>query len=402
MVYVFGNYELDTYHRELRTTGTPVKLERQVFRVLVYLVQHRDRVVTKEELFERLWPERFVSDWALARCIALARKTLGDSGRRQQIIKTLHGEGYRFSAIVEERDDQTTRGATPVPRRLPDAPIPVKVFKACSRIGWHGAFEARTRHRAASPFVGRVRELMVLHEVLEQVDRGRGQVVGIIGEAGIGKSRLLSELCPSLRSKRMAYLEGRCRSYGSTIPYLPWLDLIRQQCGISEGDLPEMIVTKVQRELAAVGLDPEAGVPYLLQLLGHRAGAERLAGHSPEVIKTRTMALCRQMLLNRYQRHPLVLVMEDLHWIDPLSEELCVALVERLVAVPLLFLVTYRPGYQPPWIAQSYVTQLALHPLSLEDSLTVVRTVHTTAQGTDPVVQDILAKAEGNPLFLGV
>ena len=149
-----------------------------------------------------------------------------------------------------------------------------------------------------------------------------------------------------------------------------------------------------------MGLDPEAGVPYLLQLLGHRAGAERLAGHSPEVIKTRTMALCRQMLLNRYQRHPLVLVMEDLHWIDPLSEELCVALVERLVAVPLLFLVTYRPGYQPPWIAQSYVTQLALHPLSLEDSLTVVRTVHTTAQGTDPVVQDILAKAEGNPLFL--
>jgi class 3 adenylate cyclase len=109
MIYVFGNYELDTRRSALRCSGKSIKLERQVFRVLAYLVQHRHRVVPRQELLEQLWPQRFVSDWTLARCIALARQALGDSGRQQRVIETRHGEGYRFIAAV------TRRGVEAVP-----------------------------------------------------------------------------------------------------------------------------------------------------------------------------------------------------------------------------------------------------------------------------------------------
>ena len=103
MTYVFGDFTLDIRLYELRRAGKPVKLEPQVFNVLVYLVQHRDRVVTKQELFEHLWPDQFVGDAALERCIRSARQAVGDSGRTQRLIKTLYGRGYRFLAAVEER-----------------------------------------------------------------------------------------------------------------------------------------------------------------------------------------------------------------------------------------------------------------------------------------------------------
>ena len=119
MRYVFGAYTLDMQHDELRAADEVVRLDRQVFAVLAYLVQHHDRVVLRQELFEQLWPQRFVSDAALERCIAVARKAVGDSGRTQSIIQTVHRRGYRFMAPVEERHD-TSRGTAP-PVLLPPA-----------------------------------------------------------------------------------------------------------------------------------------------------------------------------------------------------------------------------------------------------------------------------------------
>jgi class 3 adenylate cyclase len=589
MLYVFGNYDLDIQHSELRCAGRSIKLERQVFRVLAYLVQHRHRVVPRQELLEQLWPQRFVSDWALARCIALARQALGDSGRQQRVIETRHGEGYRFIAAVTARGAEATppdRAANalappslplpePIPPRLtgnsalaaerkqvtalcctianalalarqlgpesmhqlvheffalalhevqryeghitqyfgygflalfgalvahedharravlvglglhrglragrvPVRPLPagdlavqIGVHTGVAVIGRRGdavpmpyaavgstthlatqlaqhaepgailmsdvtarqvhsevrlkpfgtvylttgatpAFEVlgvesqgasvrRFGQRALSQFVGRKREHAVLHQVLRQVASGRGHVVGILGEAGAGKSRLLYEFLQRLPDTRMAYLEGRCRSYGSAVPYLPWRSIIRQHCDITDADNSETIHEKVRDGLATVALDPDEGAPYLLQFLGVQAGTEPLAGRSPEAIKARTVALVRQMLRHKSQRQPLILILEDMHWSDRLSAELLASLVEGLAGTALCLLLTYRPGYQAPWMAQSSVTQLALPPLSSRDSLAVVRSVRQTARAADPLVQAILARAQGNPLFL--
>src|SRR5690349_8364884 len=115
-----------------------------------------------------------------------------------------------------------------------------------------------------------------------------------MGEAGAGKSRLLYEFLSSLHDTRVAYLAGRCHSDGSAIPYLPWLDILRQHGGITETDRPETAREKVRDGLDAVGLDPDEGTAYLLQLLGIQAGATPLAGRSPEAIKDRTIGLVRQ------------------------------------------------------------------------------------------------------------
>jgi predicted ATPase len=195
-------------------------------------------------------------------------------------------------------------------------------------------------------------------------------------------------------------LEGRCLSYGSAVPYLPLLDLLRSHCDITEVDSPEGITEKVRIGLQDVALEQEEYAPYLLHLLGVPAGTEPLALLTPEAVKARTFATLRQMHLNSSQRQPLILIVEDLHWIDETSEEYLAALVESLAGAPLLVLGTYRVGYHLPWLDKSYTTQLTLRRLSPQDSLTVV---HATGQGTvlpEALVHELLDKAEGNPFFL--
>ena len=110
MRYVFGDYELDTQLFELRQAGKPLKIEPQVFNVLAYLMQRRDRTVTRQELLEQLWPEQFISDAVLSYCIMAARKAIGDSGRTQRLIKTVHGRGFRFVAPLQAYDHEPSAG----------------------------------------------------------------------------------------------------------------------------------------------------------------------------------------------------------------------------------------------------------------------------------------------------
>src|SRR5439155_7000548 len=135
--------------------------------------------------------------------------------------------------------------------------------------------------------VGRERELATLHALLAQAEAGRGQVVGVVGDPGIGKSRLIYEFRHSLEGKRLTYLTGRCRSYGSTTPYLPVLDVLRHNCGITDTDDAEDITAKVHHSLQEVGMALEEWGPVLLHLLGLQTGPNPLATLSPEAHKAR-------------------------------------------------------------------------------------------------------------------
>ncbi len=249
-------------------------------------------------------------------------------------------------------------------------------------------------------FVGRREELEVLRRRLTSAMEGRGQVVGIVGEAGIGKSRLLFEFRQGLADKSVTCLEGRCFSYATAIPYVPVLEILRAGCGIVEADPPEAMAEKTRAALRDVGMDPAEAGPYLLHLLGVKDGTDRLAALAPEVIKPRIFATLRQMSLRRSRQNPLIMVVEDLHWIDTISEEYFVSLAEFVVGAPILLVATYRPGYRPPWIEKSYATQMALQPLAPQESVSLVRSVLGMDQAADPLVELILSKAEGNPFFL--
>ncbi|MGH7276640.1 MAG: ATP-binding protein, partial [Candidatus Rokuibacteriota bacterium] len=255
--------------------------------------------------------------------------------------------------------------------------------------------------RRLSLFSGRDRELRALCDLFAEVDAGRGQAVGIVGEPGVGKSRLLLEFRRALADRRVTYLEGRCVSFGSAIPYMPVLDIVRSNCGINEGDPPETVVEKVRVALEELGINADTAAPLLLQLLGQKdAASERLAGLGPEAVKTRTFDVLRQMSLRGSRRWPLVFALEDLHWIDRTSEEYLTSLTESLAGVPIMLLATYRPGYRPGWMEKSFATQLSLARLTPADSLSIVRSVLPEVGLADPLARLILEKAEGNPFFL--
>ena len=147
----------------------------------------------------------------------------------------------------------------------------------------------------------------------------------------------------------MTYLEGRCLSYGSSIPYHPIIDVVRNHCGIMETDSPETIIEKVDVALQEVGMDAEQTAPYLLRLLGVQEGIESISMLTPEAVRTRTFETLREISLKGSQRQPLVLEVEDSHWVDNTSQDYLTFLVESLPGASILLLTTYRPGYRPPW-----------------------------------------------------
>jgi tetratricopeptide (TPR) repeat protein len=295
---------------------------------------------------------------------------------------------------------QTYVGGEPVgPLILKGKSDPVMAFRLLEVSQTRAARRASTAARTTT-FVDRHSDLTILHNFLKQVENGRSQAVGVVGEPGIGKSRLLAEFHRQLSSGRVTWVEGRCVSYGTGIPYWLLLDLLRSNCGIVETDVPDAIIEKVRSSLQEVGMDPEQDSPVLLHLLGVADIDGSPALSSPETVKAKAFEIFRQLSVQGSRLRPLVLVLEDLHWVDKISEEFLGFLAENSPDARILMLATYRPGYRPPWIDKSYAGQTPLQPLSRDDSLQMVRQVLNAERLVDLVSEEIVTKADGNPFFL--
>jgi transcriptional regulator with AAA-type ATPase domain/tetratricopeptide (TPR) repeat protein len=253
--------------------------------------------------------------------------------------------------------------------------------------------------RRISTFVGRHHDVELLKDHLTRVSRGQGHAVGIVGDAGIGKSRLLAEFRRSLAGEEVMYLEGACFSHASAIPYVPVLAILRQSCGIGESDSADVVRSHLAERLESLAMDVEESVPYLVHLLGFHEGAEGLAPLTSEAIRLRTLDVVRRMILGASAQRPVVVVVEDVHWIDKASEEVFSSVAVGLPGAPVLFLSTYRSGFRPSWMNRSFASQMALAPLSSDDSRAMLPSV--LEEDVPPAVAEmILDKAEGNPLFI--
>jgi class 3 adenylate cyclase/tetratricopeptide (TPR) repeat protein len=324
-------------------------------------------------------------------------------GDTTNLASRLQGHAAPGAILVSESTSRLVQGAVRL-EALPPVEVkgktePVPIYKVIGALPRRSPVASRSE-RTLSQFVGREREVATLEAVFAQVESGHGQVVGIVAEAGGGKSRLLYEFRQRLQDKRVTYLEGRCLSYGSRIPYHPIIDVLRHNCGISETDSQEMIIEKVRFALQEVAIDVEESAPYLLQLLSVKEGTARIAPFTPEAIRTRTFETLKQMSLQGSQRRPLIVEVEDLHWCDKTSEDYLASLVENLMGASLMLLTTYRPGYRPPWLEKSYATQIALRNLGPHDDLTVVRSVAKHHALPAHLERIVVNKAEGNPFFL--
>jgi tetratricopeptide (TPR) repeat protein len=338
----------------------------------------------------------------------------GSIGDRLPMDHTVIGDTANVAARLQQAADPGTILLSEATRLLaqgfarvePIGPLTLK-GKAEPILAYRllGVSHRRAGLRESTParmaaFVNRESELAILNNFLRQAENGRGQVVGVVGEPGIGKSRLLAEFRQQLGTRRVTWVEGRCLSYGTQIPYLLALDLLRSNWGIGEADTPDAITEKVRLGLQAVGMDPDQDGAVLLHLLEIKDVNGSPALSNPETVKEKAFEILRQLSIKVSLRRPLVLVLEDLHWVDKVSEEFLGLLAENVREARVLLLATYRPGYRPPWIDKSYAGQNPLQPLSRDDSIHMVRSMVRVERLVELVTEEIVAKADGNPFFL--
>src|SRR6266540_1121822 len=276
---------------------------------------------------------------------------------------------------------------------------PVEVYEVT------GVGAARSRLQAAAArgltrFVGRDAETEQLRKALEQARADHGQVVGVVGEPGLGKSRLFLEFIHSHRTQGWLILESRSVSYGKATPYLPVIDLLKAYFKIQDHDDHREIREKVTGKLLTLDKSLESTLPAFLALLDVPVDDLMWQALDPFQRRQQTLGAVKRLLLRESQFKPLLLVFEDLHWIDSETQAMLESLVESLPTSRLLLLVNYRPEYQHGWANKTYYSQLRLDPLppeSAEQLLLAVLGDDTTLQ---PLKQLLIERTEGNPFFL--
>jgi class 3 adenylate cyclase/tetratricopeptide (TPR) repeat protein len=273
-------------------------------------------------------------------------------------------------------------------------------------VAWEvlAAREARTRleletTRGLTPFVGRERELGLLLDAFGSARAGQGQVAFVVGEAGIGKSRLLLELRQRV-GDGVAWQEGYCLSFGRAMAFHPFVDLIRRRFGIEESDDEAAIAAKIERGLRDIGDDLFTASPYLRALLSVDPGDAEVRAMSPVQRRGETLEALRRLLVRAAEQRPQVLVIEDLHWIDEASEQFLISLVDSVPALRVLLVFTYRQGYANPFGERSYFTRVVPGSLSADDSARMAAAVLDAGALPDELRRVIDDKAEGNPFYV--
>jgi class 3 adenylate cyclase/tetratricopeptide (TPR) repeat protein len=254
--------------------------------------------------------------------------------------------------------------------------------------------------RGLTTFVGRERDLELLLDGFERAKGGRGQAFSIVSEAGIGKSRLLYEFRKAISNENATFLEGRCLSYSRSVAYHPVIDILKSNFDIHEGDGDVKIKEKVKRGLEALGVDEASTLPYLLELLSVKDSGINKIPMSPEARKERIIEALNRIVLKGSEIRPLIMAIEDLHWIDKSSEESFKSLLETIPGAQVLLLFTYRPEFVHTWGAKSYHSQIMLNRLSNRESIMMVSHLLGSEELDRDLEEFILEKTEGIPFFI--
>jgi class 3 adenylate cyclase/tetratricopeptide (TPR) repeat protein len=284
-------------------------------------------------------------------------------------------------------------------RRVHGKGTPLKVFELTAARHLRTRIEAGLE-RGLTPFVGRAKEFALLRERLADARTGHGQIVLLAGEPGLGKSRLLLEFQHSLAVGEICWLAGRSISFGSQIAYLPIIDLMRRLFGMEDGENQTQTYSRFEAEAEALGADVLPDLPFIKQLLSLDTKCENLPDMDAQQRRVKTFEALRNVILKRAQRDSVILVLEDLHWVDRTSQDFLVSLADSLSMAPILMVLTYRPGYQNPFPERSFVTRLTLQQLSDKETLEMAGQMLTDHQVPEQLRDLVLGKAEGNPFFV--
>ena len=254
--------------------------------------------------------------------------------------------------------------------------------------------------RPLSRFVGRERALSALDDLLAQATQGRGQTVGIVGEPGVGKSRLCYEVTQLQRLHNWLILESSPVAYGKDTPYLPVIDLLKAYFQLDARDEAQTIRAKALGKLDTLDASLGPILPAVLALLDVSVDDPSWQALEPPQRRQRTLEACTRLLLWASQCQPLLLVVENLHWIDTETQAFLDRLVDSLPSARIVLLVNYRPDYQHSWSSKTYYTQLRLDPLPPAHAEELLHGLLGEHPALMLLIQRLIARTEGNPFFL--
>ncbi|WP_427307284.1 AAA family ATPase [Cupriavidus sp. H39] len=306
------------------------------------------------------------------------------------------------SIVASEHTRNLTEGYFAF-KALGETPIkglskPLEVFEVV------GLGPLRTRlqvsaSRGLARFVGRTRELEQLHEARARARAGRGQIVGVVGEPGVGKSRLCHEF-KLLAPRDGLVLETFSVSHGKAYPYLPLIELLRNYCQITGQDDERRRREKLTGKLLTLDRALEDSLPYLCHLLGAVEPGSALAQMDTQIRQQRTFEAIKRLLVRESLTQPLELIVEDLQWLDSETEAFLGFLGESVPSARILLLVNFRPEYRHDWSRKSYYTQLRLDPLGETEARDLLRALLGDATELARLEPLILEQTEGNPFFI--
>ncbi len=368
-IHVFGAFELDEGLYELRQNGSVVRIEPKVFDVVAYLLRNASRVVSKDELLDRLWPGEHVSDSVLPRCITVARKALGDDPSAQRMIQTVHGRGYRFVAALRPSGVEAPASASP-------------------------AEEARPL------FVGREAAMAALRAGFAEAASGHGRLLLLVGEPGIGKTRTAHELATMAQAEGALALTGRCYEGDGAPAFWPWVQILRAAAAVLEPAALSAALGPAAGDVAA--LVPEMGARH--------ASVETPPALTPEQARFRLFDGVAAFLVAVARERPLVLVLDDLHWADKPSLLLLQFVARQMREARLLVIGAYRDvelrrshplaEVLGELAREPHHRRIALRGLAVDD---VARFVAASAgrPAAAALIDAVHAMTDGNPFFVG-
>ena len=276
---------------------------------------------------------------------------------------------------------------------------PINIYELIGARPRRARFHAATA-RGLTQFVGRENELEVLNQALARAAAGRGQIIAIVGEAGVGKSRLVWEVTHSHRVQGWLVLQAGSVSYGKATSYLPVVDLLKGYFCIEDRDEPRTAREKVMGKLLTLDRTLESDLPAFLSLLDVPTDDQQWSTLDPPQRRRRTLDSVKRLLLRESEVQPLLVVFEDLHWIDSETQSVLDELVESLSAARLLLLVNYRPEYQHAWATRTNYGRVLLKPLPAESAEQLLTALLGSNAALEPLTHMLTARTEGNPFFL--
>lgn len=325
---------------------------------------------------------------------------IGDTVNLASRMETEAGPGETFvseaiAALVEGQATLTDLGA----RQIKGKAQPQRIFRLDGLIEGVSRFDA-ARRKGLTSLVEREAELARLDDMLTRAaGERRIAFANIVGDAGIGKSRLMFEFRQRSKGKGITILQGDCMADGASSAFLPFVELVRSSFGLGKADDAALTEQKLTAGLRQIGFEAGTSVPYLMTLLGQKDRSGALDGLSADLIGVRMRQLLADLLWHTCRAGPVLLFIEDLHWIDPGSEQLLQSIAEADEELPLLVVCAYRPYYSPPWKDRANATRLALGPLTQEGTVRLLsEKLGVTDLGAE-LVRLAIEKIEGNPLY---